>query len=109
MLIPFKSKAAADFFMLQEHAAPLFELMGKPFTAQGVIAANEAAACLAKLQYGLEAAISKVEDTKESYELEHEHAAAQPSVGLKQRAWPLIDMLDKANRKQVDVLWGVHT
>jgi hypothetical protein len=102
MLIPFTSKAAADFFMLHTHATPLFELMGKPFTAQGVIAAKEAADCLAKLQTGLTNIA-----TDDSAEAAHD--ASEPSVGLKQRAWPLLDMLERANKKQVDVLWGVNT
>ncbi len=108
MLIPFTSKAAADFFMLQTHAAPLFELMGKPLTAQGVIAASDTAACLSKLQIGLEniAADNPAIASEPSSEPNHD-GAATPSVGLKQRAWPLLDMLARASNKQVDVLWGV--
>jgi hypothetical protein len=104
MLIPFTSKAAADFFMLQTHAAPLFALMGKPLTAQGVIAASETAKCLAKLQTGLASAElnTPVDD------VDPDAVATELLVSLKQRAWPLLDMLERANKKQADVLWGVN-
>jgi hypothetical protein len=108
MLIPFTSKAAADFFMLQTHATPLFELMDKPLTTQGVIAANETAACLSKLQAGL-ANTSAVNPAAADNNSDHAHDAAEPSIGLKQRAWPLLDMLERASKKQVDVFWGVNT
>ncbi len=105
MLIPFTSKAAADFFMLHIHAASLFELMGKTLTAQGVIAASEIAICLAKLQTGLAGTVldAPIDDA------DPDALAIEPLVGLRQRAWPLLNMLERANKKQVDVLWGVST
>ncbi len=109
MLIPFKSKAAADFFMLQTHAAPLFEMMGKSITAQGVIPASDIVTCLSKLQMGLANTPAANPITADSQSSESAHDSAEHTIGLKQRAWPLIDMLERANRKQVDVMWGVST
>jgi Domain of unknown function (DUF1840) len=100
MLIPFQSKAAGEFFMQQTHVLPLFQLMGKPFTPQGILVASELGSYMAQLKTGLERAQSTEVDA----------ADEQPdpqAVGLKQRAWPLMDMMQKAQAKGVDITWGV--
>ncbi len=101
MLIPFRSKAAGEFFMLESHAQALFELMDKPFAAQGIITASEVAQRLARLQAALNAPTNQA--TAQSQPISDADAQA---VGLKQRAWPLLDMLTRAEQKKVDVTWG---
>lgn len=111
MLIPFSSKAAADFFMFEQHARPIFELMGEPFAPKGVISGLEAAQYLQQLQRGLAALQpEQAADARlDANDLLNDQANEPPpqSVGLKQRAWPLMDMLARASAKNTDVVWGV--
>ncbi len=102
MLIPFQSKAAGEFFMQQPHVQALFALMGKPFSAQGVFAADELNGCLSRLTAGLEHGAVNAETSESADE-----SRDAPSVGLKQRAWPLMDMMRRAQKLNVDVVWGV--
>jgi Domain of unknown function (DUF1840) len=118
MLISFHSKACADFFMLSAHAHVILELMGKSLTTQGVIAAADLEGCLNQLHAAVlldeaqalkETADSQNDADDDSAEDDpYEQASQQPApVRLKQRAWPLMDMMRQAHAKQVDVLWGV--
>jgi hypothetical protein len=86
--------------MLDQHAKTLIELMGKPFTPQGVIAAPEMALRLAQLQ----TALNTQPQAPDSDDMGD---SSRQAIGLSQRAWPLIDMLTRADRKKVDVTWGV--
>ncbi len=104
MLIPFRSKAAGEFYMMDNHVQVLFSMMDKPFTAQGIIQADEISMRLAQLQIALTQALTheQNEDSPNDTTVE----SSFRTVGLKQRAWPLIDMLSKAEKKKVDVIWG---
>lgn len=121
MLIPFRSKAAAEFFMLQDHAQALFALLGKPLTEQGVFTAASIPAVLAQFNAALAAppqpdtepvplAGSLPSGSPERLQSAPAHDEGQLSpapVALKQRAWPLMDMLTRAAKQGVDVTWGV--
>ncbi len=104
MLIPFKSKAAADFFMLQAHAQTLIEAMGMVYAPQGIIAAEHLASRLVLLRQALES----TEATALPSTVLHpdEDPALVSAVGFKQRAWPLLAMLEASVKQNVDVLWG---
>lgn len=104
MLIPFRSKAAGEFYMMDTHVQTLLSLMGKPFTAQGIIQANEVSMRLTQLQTAL-AHGTESEQQESLLNETHAESMNQP-VGLKQRAWPLIDMLTRAEKKNVDIIWG---
>ena len=112
MLIPFQSKASADFFMMDTHVRTLFALLDKPFAPQGVFAADEVNGYLLRLRAALERAQTLAPSTgsaPQQHANEHGLDAdphAPQAVGLKQRAWPLLDMLAKAAQKKQDVTWG---
>lgn len=108
MLVTFKSKAAADIPMYPEHAKMLLAVVGKPFepesAPQGIITASEAPAALAKLKAAADASRQTEKGRAASDDDQPAHAI---SVGLAQRAFPLIDMLERAVKEQRDIVWGV--
>ncbi|WP_085317081.1 DUF1840 domain-containing protein [Derxia lacustris] len=112
-LVRFSSKAAAEVFMLEDHAARLIQAIGKTADARGVITAAQIPGALAALRGAIraeqqaeaEAAARGLpladEDNDEAKERRANH------VSLDRRAFPLIEMLEKSGAKGVDVLWGV--
>lgn len=112
-LVRFSSKAAAEVFMLEDHAARLLQAIGKEAEPRGVITAAQIPDALARLrgairaeqQAEVEAAARGLpavdEDNDEARERRANH------VSLDRRAFPLIDMLEKSAAKGADVLWGV--
>jgi hypothetical protein len=114
MLITFKSKAAADVLMYEEHAKRILDLLHKD-AKRGVITAAESAAAVAVLEE--EIAGSKAhhptEDMAHDVALhqgetgeDHDHEKAQ-FVSFSTRAYPLLEMLRAAHKGNNDVMWGV--
>jgi len=106
MLIIFKSKAAADVLMYQQHAEPILHLLGK-LSERGVISAEEMPDAILKL----EAEIARQKsmhvakpDTEDEYV---SHDQAMQSVGFSVRAFPLLEMMRAAKRDQSLIMWGV--
>ncbi|MEC5216023.1 hypothetical protein RCH09_000960 [Actimicrobium sp. GrIS 1.19] len=114
MLVTFKSKAAAEVTMYQEHAKRLLDLLHKDVT-RGVITAAETGAALAILD--AQVAASRLHPASDVLEQDvhahhsdagddHGHEALE-AVSFSARAYPFIEMLRAANESKADVLWGV--
>ena len=101
-MMQFSSPAAATFTMLDEHARRLIEMMGHSPGTRGALAPEDVAPALARLRSAL-AQVPAPQPTAE----EQEPDAPQQTVGLKQRAFPLLDMLEQAAKKKKPVLWGI--
>jgi Domain of unknown function (DUF1840) len=112
MLIPFRSRAVADFYMFDHHVKPLFELMGKPFTPQGAISGQDALACATTLARALAVGAAAVTNSPQADPSEAADPLAddcsEAAVGLNQRAFSLLQMLRLAGEKNVDVVWGSY-
>lgn len=114
MLITFKSKAAADVLMYEEHAKRILELLHKD-VKRGVITAAESANAVAVLE--AEIAGSKAHHPSE--EMARDVAAHHGEAGddndhekmqfvsFSTRAYPLLEMLRAASQGNNDVMWGV--
>ena len=113
MLLTFKSKAAADVLMYEEHARPILELLHKEIK-RGVITAAEAAHAVSVLEAQIADSRSKqpANDAERDLnsggndERDQEEARPQP-VSFSTRAYPLLEMLRAAQRAGNDVMWGV--
>ena len=114
MLVTFKSKAAAEVLMYEEHAKRLLGLLQKD-VRRGVITTAEAANAISKLE--AEIAESKIHPTSEEMRRDvvahhgsagddNEHEAAD-FVSFSTRAYPLLEMLRAAQKSGHDVMWGV--
>lgn len=113
-LVRFTSKAAGEIFMFEDNARRLFEIFGKDATARGIITAEQVPAALSALKAAVEeekrlaAQASDASGRRGSASADDEPLAENTQfVRLGQRAYPLIDMLERAAKKHVDVLWGV--
>jgi len=98
MLVKFESKSG-QFFMDGEFALPLLKLMGHSGTIPGAIMAADIPSALARLEQGLKAtpAASGPEAADDD--------PSEPTVSLRQRAFPLTELLALAAKQQNDVLW----
>lgn len=102
MFITFHSKAAADVMMRVDDAAPLLRAAGKAiggdFPALGVFTREQLPAAIAGLEAAVHASPTPMPDDDE---IDHRHA----KVTLRQRAFPLLDMMHKALAANTDILW----
>jgi hypothetical protein len=102
MLYKFRSKAAGDVIMLQAHGDALMRLLGREPAARGIFEPGHMPALLS----ALEAAVADAEaaDAAEPREGAEERPRA---VGLRQRLWPIIDLLRRSHAAGEPVVWGV--
>ena len=99
MIYKFKSKATGNVIMLGPHGDQLLRLLGREPAAQGIIEPAAMPAALAALQAAV-AAQANAEAT-------HDAAAApQHTVTLRQRLWPMVEMLRRAQAAGEPVVWG---
>lgn len=104
MLVTFRSKAWSNITMFGDVAVTLLKMMGHSGTVPGALLAADIPAALARLQQGLATA-----DPEEHGKPGVRPGAADPDapspVGLRLRAYPLIELLSAAARQESDVMW----
>ncbi|MCK6389399.1 MAG: DUF1840 domain-containing protein [Azonexus sp.] len=105
MIVQFDSTETAEILMFAETAKLLLDIIGKESTARGVITQPEMREAAARLQAAVDASRQAA-----AAEPEDEDAEARPKeviVGLSQRAWPLIDMLQRTAHSgpEAHVVW----
>jgi len=106
MLLVFHSKAAADVLMLSQHAIPILCAAGKikdqVVPERGVWTTAQLPDAIA----AIERATREEDASIDRGECDDERVAAMDQVvSLRVRAYPLLDMLRRAQQKGVDVLW----
>jgi hypothetical protein len=101
MIYKFKSSATGDVIMLAAQGDQVLRLIGREPSAKGIIEVADMPAALVALQ----AAIAKG-DAPEPAPNDDDPQAA-PAVGLRQRLWPMVEMLRSAHAAQAVVVWGV--
>lgn len=100
MLYKFKSKNAGDVIMLEPNGRKVLEIIGKDAGPKGIILPEQMPAAIAALQ----AAIAR----EESHDQDHaENVVPGDGLGLRQRAMPFIDMLQRNHAAGHEVVWGV--
>lgn len=108
MLVTFSSQAGADILMLGQHAKPLLKLIGKfddeDLLVRGVIMPEQLASALASLTHAIEAEPKQQPDTPEEDTDLRPDPLSLP-VGLAQRAYPLLELMRRAQKQNVPILW----
>ncbi|GHT86187.1 hypothetical protein FACS1894154_05620 [Betaproteobacteria bacterium] len=111
MLITFKSSASADVLMFGEIAARLLEVLGKdPADPRGIVTVEQLPTAIDQLKTAIAAEKARMApDTAATEEAAREagQTGIAAPVSLAQRAWPLLDLLERALISKVPVVWGV--
>ena len=107
MLYKFRSKASGDVIMTSDVGDRLMRLLGREPAPQGIFQPAQMPQAIAVL----EAAVLDEEEARRRAEAE---AAAEgrtlpalKGVSLRQRVWPLIDMMRRCAAAEEDIVWGV--
>lgn len=114
MLITFKSKAAADVVMYEQHAKRILDLLHKD-VQRGVITTDELDTALQSLESVMgesrnqapAEALHRGANTHPGEAEGDEENAHSDYVSLSVRAYPLLEMLREAKKRHVNVVWGI--
>ncbi|MCW5660754.1 MAG: DUF1840 domain-containing protein [Burkholderiaceae bacterium] len=95
MIYKFKSKAAGDVIMLQPHGDQLLRLIGREPAAKGIIEVADMPEAVRMLQDAAARSDAPADNDGDR------------GVGLKQRVWPMIEMLKRSHAAGEPIVWGV--
>lgn len=106
MIYKFKCKATGDLIMLGPQGDQLLRLLGREPAAQGILEPAAMAAARQQLERGLADAEAAAAPPGRQH---HQQQTTPPGsrVGLRQRVWPFVQMLDKALAAGEPIVWGV--
>ena len=107
MLYKFKSKAAGDVIMMGPGGDQVLRILGREPAPKGILEVADMAAAMR----AIEAAVLNDEQAREQAEAEAaaEGRALPPrdAITLRQRAWPLLEMIKRSQAAKADIVWGV--
>jgi hypothetical protein len=107
MLYKFKSKAAGDVIMMGPGGDQVLRILGRDPAPKGILEVADMAAAMR----AIEAAVLDDEQAREQAEAEAaaEGKALPPrdAITLRQRAWPLLEMIKRSQAAQANIVWGV--
>jgi hypothetical protein len=103
MLYKFKSKAAGDVIMLGPNGDQVMRLVGRDPAPKGIFEVAHMPALIA----ALEQAVAADERAREQADPgEPAPAGKADGVSLRQRVWPLVEMLKRAQTAREPITWG---
>ena len=105
MIYKFKSRATGDLIMLAPHGDQVLELLGRTPSAKGIIEVADMAAAIQTLESAVKADEQRVDQPSDTNDTEP--GEVRHPVGLRQRLWPMIEMLRRALAADEAVVWGV--
>jgi len=107
MLYRFKSKAGADVIMMADSADAVLRLMGRQPAPQGILELADLPALIQSLEAGVAADEAQFQRAVDEAKAAGQPAPRRQGVSLRQRAWPLHELMQRSVKEKTDVVWGV--
>ena len=107
MLYKFKSKADGDVIMMAPAGDDVLRLIGKAPAAQGIIEADSMTAAIAAIEQAVAADEAARAQAEKDAAADGKKLAPREGVSLRQRAWPLVEMMKRSRAASADIVWGV--
>ncbi|RTL35206.1 MAG: DUF1840 domain-containing protein [Burkholderiales bacterium] len=107
MLYRFKSKAGADILMMADSADAVLRLMGRDPAPQGILEAALLPGYVQQLEAGVAADEAQFQQAVDEARAAGQPAPRRQGVSLRQRAWPLRELMQRSIKEAADVVWGV--
>ncbi|HUG21658.1 DUF1840 domain-containing protein [Piscinibacter sp.] len=107
MIYKFKSKAAGDVIMMEGSGDHVLRIIGKQPAVKGIVEPADMPAAIA----AIEAAVAAEEEARRQAQADAAAEGKTPppgdGVSLRQRAWPLVEMMKRAIAADEEIVWGV--
>jgi hypothetical protein len=106
-LYRFKSRETGDLVMLQPAGQRVLEILGKDPSGPGIILPEQMAAAVQALRDAVVQEEAEHKRLQEEAEANGEVLPEFEAVSLRLRCAPFIEMLQRCEQAQVEVVWGV--
>lgn len=107
MIYKFKSKASGDLIMLGPMGDLLLRLLGREPAASGIIELRDMPRVRQEIERGIAAAEAGSQAPAADAGADAEGDEPNQAVGLRQRLWPFLQMLQEAEAAGEPIVWGV--
>ena len=107
MIYKFKSKAAGDVIMMGPAGDEVLRLIGKGPAAQGIVESAAMGGAIAAIEQAVAADDAARAQAEKEAAAEGRRLAPRDGVTLRQRAWPLVEMMKRSQSEGADIVWGV--
>jgi hypothetical protein len=108
VIYKFKSKAAGDVVMLGPTGDRLLRAMGREPAAKGIIEVDAMPEAIAALERAVDDEEAAFEQARREAQAKGEPAPQREGgVSLRQRAWPLVEMMRRSHAAGHEIVWGV--
>ncbi len=106
MIYRFKSKAGADVIMMGANGEQVLRLLGREPAAEGLLPADQLVAAINALEQAVAEDEARFAQLQAEAEAAGEPAPKREGVSLRQRAWPLIELMRHSITEKVDCFWS---
>jgi hypothetical protein len=106
MIYKFRSQATGDVIMLGPQGDQLLRLLGREPAVRGIIEVEAMPAAIAALEAAVAAEDAAAPDGSEGGD-RGDRGEGERAVALRQRVWPVVEMLRRAHAERQPVVWGV--
>ena len=107
MIYKFKSKAAGDVIMMGPAGDDVLRLIGKTPAPKGILEVSAMPAAITAIERAVAADEAARERAEQEAAAEGRQLAPREAVTLRQRAWPLVEMMKRSMHGNADIVWGV--
>lgn len=107
MLYKFKSKAGADVIMLAAHGDQALQALGRGPAPQGIFQASDLPTLISQGEAAIAEEQGALDRAAEEAQADGRKPPPKPEVMLRQRLWPLLELMRAAQAANADVVWGV--
>ena len=107
MIYKFTSKASGDVIMLGTHGDELMRLLGREPAARGIIEVAAMPLAMRALQSAAVAEGAAAPSDQGKIGTASDEAAGEVAVALRQRLWPMLEMLRRCHAAAEPLVWGV--
>ncbi|MEJ8814364.1 DUF1840 domain-containing protein [Variovorax ureilyticus] len=103
----FKSKATGDLIMMGPIGDEVLRVIGKEPAVQGIIEPATMPGAISAIERAIAGEESQPAPTQSDSAGEGTDLSSEERVSLRQRAWPLVEMMKRAYAENASIVWGV--
>jgi hypothetical protein len=108
VIYKFKSKGAGDVIMLGPTGDRLLRVIGREPAAKGIVEVEAMPAAIAALERAVDDDDAAFEQARRDAQASDEPVPQREGgVSLRQRAWPLVEMMRRCHAAGHEIVWGV--
>jgi hypothetical protein len=107
VIYKFRSKASGDVIMLAAQGDRLLRLLGREPAAKGIVEPADLPNSIARLEAALAAAELAAREGDVPDAAGEVLPEGETPVSLRQRLWPMLELMRRSSAAGVPVVWGV--